>query len=162
MAAGDMHVFDEHLEALWNERHNEADTLKAALIQSNANGGLDPAETDADPTWGAGGTTNYAAAEVTETGNYTAGGVTLTSVTVTEAAGTVSLNATVPGGSPTWAQNASNPPDARTLVIYNDTDTNKACIAYMDLGADIDMTAGDLTVSFAGNVIYTSTTTAGT
>ena len=159
MAAGDMHVFDEHLLQMGNEQHdlNATDIIKLALVTNTS----PPVETSADPHWGGTGTTDLSLNEVTAGGNYVAGGITLTTPTYTEAAGTVTFDASDPA-SPTWAQNAGNPTDARWAVIYNNSDTRKGAICYIDLGAVIDMSAGDLTIAFGASGIYTSTTTAGT
>lgn len=159
MAAGDMHVFDDHLLQMGNEQHdlNASDTIKMALVTNTS----PPVETSADPHFGGTGTTDLSANEIAATGAYVAGGVTLANFSLTESAGTVTADADDPA-SPTWAQNGSSPTNARWAVIYNNTDTRKGCIAYIDLGAVIDMSAGDLTIAFGAGGIYTSTTTAGT
>lgn len=159
MAAGDMHVFDELLLQMGNEQHdlNATDVIKMALVTNTS----PPVETSPDPHWGGTGTTDLSANEVSAVGNYAAGGITLSSVVLTETGGTVTFDAADPA-SPTWAQHASNPQDARWAVIYNNSDARKGCLAFMDLGAVIDMQAGDLTLAFGANGIFTATTTAGT
>ena len=46
------------------------------------------------------------------------------------------------------AQNASNPTDARYAIIYNDTDANKRCVAWIDLGAVLNLTLGPFEFRF--------------
>ena len=84
--------------------------------------------------------------EVTPGGNYSAGGATLSNKTLGLAAGTVTFDNTV---DTSWTQHASNPTNARKMVIYKDTGVaaTSPVIAFGTLaGADIDMTAGDLTL----------------
>lgn len=149
MAAGDLSVFDEAKAYLIDGGWEAADNIKLALITS----AVTPTDADAVPAVGSGGTTNYT--EVTAGGAYTAGGETLDTLgnMVTEAAGTMTFDDT--GASVQWLQNASSPTNARYAVIYHDT-TNLA-IAWIDLGATIDMTAGDLTITWNASGIFTIT-----
>jgi hypothetical protein len=89
--------------------------------------------------------------EVGAAGTYTAGGTTLT-ISLTEAAGTVTFDAT---NNPTWAQNASNDIDAYWGLIYNATDLSNSAIAFLDLGGPVDMTAGDLTITWNASGLFT-------
>ena len=154
MAAGDFHIFDEFLEDVGLAIHQlETATIRLALV-TNA---TVPAENTADPRWGAGGSTNFSSTEVTPGGNYTTGGIDVTA-TYSEASGTATFDGTT---NPQWLQNGSNPTDARWAILYNDTSAGKECIGYGDLGATIDMSAGDLTWTWGAN-IFTVTSTAGT
>jgi hypothetical protein len=47
-----------------------------------------------------------------------------------------------------WAQHASNPTNARYVILYKDSGVaaTSALIAYADLGSTVDMSTGDLTV----------------
>jgi hypothetical protein len=138
MAAGQTHVsavFVSNmtltgLASLW-----ASDTIKAALITS----AVTPAIGDADPRWGAGGTTNYSTNEVTPGGNYVAGGFTLAGTTSTLASPTVSLNATSPIS---WAANASNPTNAAWVIFYDSTDAGKHVFGFMDLGGTVSLVSG--------------------
>ena len=116
------------------------DVLKCAIV-SNA---TVPATTTADPCWGGGGTTNFATNEQSG-GNFTAGGLVLSNVAVTNAAGVIHLDFDDPA---TWAVNASNPTTCFWGIIYSDTATNKNCIGYVDLGGTFDATTGDLTITW--------------
>jgi hypothetical protein len=148
MAQGDVTVFDAHLENVWDGGVHDfgatPNTLKCALIKSAANGGDDPDVADADPRWGAGGTTNFATAEVTAGGNYTAGGATMATPSASLATGVLQVDA---GDPATWSQNASNPTNARWAIVYDDTVAGKHAICFIDLGSDFDMTTGDLTIT---------------
>jgi len=129
MAAGDFTVFEEFLATISNLHDLDSDTIKLALITS----AVAPTAADATPALA-----DYT--EVTPGGNYTAGGTDV-NATFTEAAGT----STFDGDNVTWSQNASNPTDARYALVHDTTTVG--AIGWFDLGAVIDMTAGDLTVN---------------
>lgn len=152
MAQGDLTLFEETLVQYGEGASQidfESDSFKIGLIKSAANGGDDPAASDAVPAW-SGGTTNFSGSEVTAGGNYVAGGATIANPSWVEAAGT----ATFDGDDPAvWSQNASNPTDARWAIIYDDTTTIKSAIAFVDLGSDFNMTTGDLTITLAAGGI---------
>ena len=61
MAAGDTKWFLGFVERTWDADGGDfgatPNSVKCALIKSAANGGIDPSQTEADPCWGAGGTT---------------------------------------------------------------------------------------------------------
>lgn len=141
MAAGDVVVFDEAKLALLDGTHDlDTHSFKGFLI-TNA---VVPAAADATPA-----KADYT--EVTPGGTYSAGGSALT-VVLSEAAGTVTYDFST---NPSWAQNASNPTDAYYLVIYNDTNVGKEAIGFVDLGGPVDMTAGDLTVTWNASGLFT-------
>ncbi len=148
MAQGDVTVFNQAIYELgigdWNL---DTDTIKVALIDSTQT----PAATSSDPRWGAGGGTNFSTDEVTAGGNYTAGGEDI-SATWTGTSGTSTFDGT---DISAWTQNASNPTDARWAIIYDDTDSENKCIAYVDLGSVFDMTTGDLNVNWNASGIFT-------
>ena len=118
------------LSALW-----ASDTIKMAIVTNTS----PPAITDSDPRWGSGGSQNYSTNEVTPGGNYSAGGVTLTSPTSTLSGAVTSLNATSPI---TIAANASNPTGAYWAVFYDSTDAGKHVFGYMDLGGPLSLVPG--------------------
>jgi hypothetical protein len=140
MAINDVIIFDQFLLDTLTKKHDcSADTFKFGLVTSVTT----PATTTTDPRWGAGGTTNFDTNECTPGGNYTAEGITLTSVTCV-----------LSGGKAVWdsadftiAQNASNPTNARWGIIYNSTDAGKRTVLALDLGSVLDLTAGDLVVT---------------
>lgn len=161
MAAGDITWFRRALLDIGLEVHQlETDTLKLALIDSVTT----PSATTADPRWGAGGTTDFSARQVSPVGGtYTTGGATLQISAGGAGTQTWTLVSDVPtlrADAVTWAQNASNPTNARWGIIYNDTAAGKQCLAFVDLGSVRDLTAGALTVDWSGanNDILTITT----
>jgi len=150
MASGDMTVFDEALAYMIDGGWASADNIKIALITS----ALAPTSSDTTPIL-----TDYT--EVTPGGNYVgvtgAAGETLDTLAncVTEAAGVMTFDDT--GASVSWAQHASNPADARYGLILNASQASPQGIAFVDLGAVIDMTAGSLTITWGGSGIFTIT-----
>jgi hypothetical protein len=148
MAAGDIAFFEQFYVDVQEGVHDlETDTIKLALVTSSAT----LAVTDADPRWGAGGSTNLSTNEVTPGGNYSTGGATIANPSVT-----LSSNVGVfDGDDVSITQNASNPTNARRGVIYNDTAAGKNAIGFLDLGSDIDLSAGDFSVAWNASGIST-------
>lgn len=144
MAAGTVTVFQEAKAYMIDGGWGSADVIKIALITA----AVAPTAGDTTPALG-----DYT--QVTAGGNYTAGGETLDTLAnmVTQSAGTVTFDDT--GASVSWAQHASNPTNARYAIIYNDTNLTDAAIAFVDLGAAVDMTAGDLTITWNASGIFT-------
>lgn len=141
MAAGDITVFDQFGVDLGNKIMDlDGDTYKFALIDNT----LAPTDADAAPHFGGTGTTDESTNEVTPGGNYSAGGVTMGSLAFSNSGGTVSWNA----AKITIAQHASNPTNARYAVIYNDTDANKRCVCFADLGSVLDLSVGPFEFRF--------------
>lgn len=97
------------------------------------------AVTDSSPRWSGGGT-NYSANQVSG-GNVPSGGNTLASPTITGTATTLIDFADV-----TINQNGSNPPNVRRSIAYNNSDTSKRAWAFVDWGADQDLSAGNNTI----------------
>jgi hypothetical protein len=152
MAKGDIVNPAGFVLAMGQERHHlGSDAFKLALITSVTT----PSINDADPRWAAGGSVNFDTNECTAGGNYPAEGISLTSVSWT----IVSNIPTFRADDITIAQHASNPTNARWGIIYNNTDTNKGVVAFIDLGAVTDLTAGPTTFNFggAGTDIFTMT-----
>lgn len=143
MAAGDITAFYQFKVDLGNKIHDlDGDTWKFALITST----LAPTAADAAPHWGGTGTSDLSTNQVTPGGNYSTGGVTLTTMAFTNSSGTVSWKA----DKVSIAQHASNPTNARYGVIYNSTDTNKRAAVWIDLGSAINLTTGPFEFRFAG------------
>lgn len=144
MATGDIKWFSGALLELGKGTHNlSTATLKVGFVTS----AVTPAVSDTDPRWAAGGSVNFNASEVTGTsGNYTAEGVTLGSVTWTNVSNVPTLRA----ANISIAQHASNPTDARWGILYNDSATNKNALAFLDFGSSRDLTTGAFTFDFSG------------
>jgi hypothetical protein len=85
--------------------------------------------------------------EVVGTG-YSAGGESLTSVTLTQSGGTITFDA----DDVTWASSTIT---ARGAVIYDDSLVSDPLIAYIDFGADKSSSAGDFVLSFNASGIFT-------
>lgn len=139
MAAGDIIWFEQAYVDTDEALHDkELGTFKAALITSSTT----PAANDADPRFGAAGSTDLSTNECTPGGNYPSGGFTLSNPTVT-----------LVSGKSRWdfddisaAQDASNPTDARWMIVYN-TATGLRALFAIDLGADSDLTTGPFSVA---------------
>jgi len=87
-------------------------------------------------------------------GTYVADGTDLGTLAdlVTQSAGTMKFDSST---NPTWAQHASNDTDAYWAVVYNYTDAGKDALLFVDLGGPVDMTAGDLTITWDGAGLFT-------
>ncbi len=85
--------------------------------------------------------------EVVGTG-YSAGGESLTSVTLTQSGGTITFDA----DDVTWTSSTIT---ARGAVVYDDSLTNDPLIAYIDFGADKSSSSGDFVLSFNASGIFT-------
>lgn len=143
MAQGDVTVFDEAKAYMIDGGWEAADDIKCAVLDNT----VTPTAADATPALG-----DYT--EVGAAGTYVAGGTSLGTLgtLVTEAAGTMTFDSAT---NPTWAQDPSNDTDAFWGLIYNDTDVGKLAIAFVDLGGPVDMTAGDLTITWNASGIFT-------
>lgn len=150
MAAGDFTFFNTFRRDIGLEHHQlETDVVKLGLIDDS----VTPTAADADPRWGSGGSTDHSATEVTPGGNYPAEGPTVANNTYTFSSGT----ATFDGDNVSIAQHASNPTDARWGILYNDTDSGKRAIGFLDLGAVINLTLGPFSVTWNASGIFTMT-----
>lgn len=143
MARGDVTVFDEAKAYLIDGGWEAVDDIKVAILDNT----VAPTAGDTTPALG-----DYT--EVGAAGTYVAGGTSLGNLgtLVTEAAGTMTFDSAT---NPTWAQDPANDVDAHWALIYNDTDAGKLAIAFLDLGGPVDMSAGDLTITWDANGIFT-------
>ena len=143
MARGDLTVFNEAkakmLDGDWASTDNFYCMLITSAVVPSAST-LTPVKSDFT--------------EVTAGGNYSANGVNLgaLSALVAESGGTMTFDSST---NPSWAQNASNPTNAAYAIIYNFTDAANDCVAFVDLAGPIDMTAGDLTLTWNASGIFT-------
>lgn len=146
MAEGDVTTVNEFREDVGTGIHDlNTDAVKLGLITSATT----PTAATADPRWGAGGTTDWSTNEVTPGGNYTTGGPDITN-TYSETSGTATFDA----ADVSILENASNPTDARWGILYNDTSVGKEVIAFLDLGAVVDLSAGDFTITWNASGIF--------
>ena len=143
MARGDVTVFEEARAYLIDGGFEAADDIKVAVLDNTT----PPAAGDTTP----------ALADYTEVGTggtYVAGGTSLGTLgtLVTQTGGTVTFDSAT---NPTWAQDAANDVDAYWGLIYNDTDAGKRAIGFVDLGGPVDMSGGDLTITWSASGIFT-------
>jgi hypothetical protein len=146
MAAGDFFVFQQFYVDVQEGLHDlENDTIKFGIITD----AVTPAAGDADPRWGAGGSTNFATSQVTAGGNYASGGPVVGNPTVTLASGKGRFD----GDDISIAQDGSNPSNGRRAIVYNDTDSGKRAIGCFDLGT-VDLTAGPFSFAFNASGLH--------
>lgn len=143
MAAGDIFWFNQALVDLGNKIHDmDGDTLKLALITTATT----PAKTTAAPHYGGTGTTDMSTNAVGTATAWT-GPVTLASTSWSLTSNDVIFKA----DDVVIAQDASGFTNARWGIIFNDTDANKRCLGYIDLGSDRSIVSGSLTIDFQGS-----------
>jgi len=85
--------------------------------------------------------------EVVGTG-YSADGESLTSVTLTQSAGTITFDA----DDVTWTSSTIT---ARGAVVYDSSLLSEPLICYIDFGADKSSSSGDFVLSFNASGIFT-------
>ena len=143
MARGDLVVFEEAMAKMLDGDWASTDHFYCAICDNT----VAPTAATATPTLG-----DFT--EVGTSGTYVSGGTDLgaLSALVTEADGVVTFDSTT---NPTWAQNASNDNDAYWAIVYNYTDAAHDALCYVDLGGPVDMTAGDLTITWNGSGLFT-------
>ncbi len=144
MAQGDVVVFDQYLENIWDSGIHDFGGTPNSIFCAIVDNNIVPSTTTADPHWNGTGTTNLQANEQTG-GNYPANGRACASATATLNAGTLDVDF---GDPAVWSQNGSNPTTCFWGIIYDTTDANKKCIGYVDLGGTFDGTTGDLTITW--------------
>jgi len=145
MARGDVVVFEEAKAKMLDGDWASTDHFYCAICDNTAT----PTAAFATPTLG----------DFTQVGNggtYVTNGTDLGTLAdlVTEAAGVMTFDSAV---NPTWAQDAGNDADAFWGIIYNFTDAAKDALVFVDLGGPVDMTAGDLTITWNIAGIFTIT-----
>lgn len=146
MAAGDITFFDDAIGWLGTEVFQlNTDTLKLLYTEDE----VVLASTTAAPAYGEGLTVDLSDSEVSG-GSASAGGADITN-TYSESTGTGTLDAT----NVDLEQNASNPSAMRYAPVYSEEATNNEGLFFVDLGANIDGTAGDLAITWNGSGIAT-------
>jgi len=143
MARGDVTIFEEARATLIEGGWEAADVIKIAILDDTTT----PAADDAAPELG-----DYT--QVGSGGTYVAGGTSLGTLgdCVSETGGTVTFDSAT---NPTWAQDPGNDVDAYWGLIYNDTDASDLAIGFVDLGGPVDMSGGDLTITWNASGIFT-------
>ena len=148
MAQGDVTFFEEALAWLADGTFDlDGDnTIKCAILDNTTA----PTASDATPTL-----SDYT--QVGDGGQYVDGGEELT-CTWTESGGTVTFDSST---NPTWPQDPGNDTDAYWALVYqagSHNSTTDAGICFVDLGGAVDMTAGDLTITWNASGIFTIAT----
>ena len=145
MARGDVTIFNEAKAHMLDGGWEPTDVIKCAICDNTV------APTAATVTPSLNDFT-----EVGTAGSYVAGGTSLGDLgtCVTQAGGVMTFDSAT---NPSWAQNAANDVDAYWGIIYNDTDTGNLAIGFVDLGGPVDMSAGDLTITWNASGIFTIT-----
>ena len=145
MARGDFVLFEEFAENLGGGDHDfTVNTLKLGIVTNT----LTPLATVAAPTWA-----TYSANDVSALGGYVAGGITLTTVTYTEAAGVATLDA----DNVSLAQNAAGFTDGHWGILYNSTPVANPAIGFVDLGGPVSEAAGPIAINWNASGIFTVT-----
>jgi hypothetical protein len=150
VARNDWVTFEEFSYDIMKGVHGDLSsaTLKVGLINNDA---TVPSASTATPRWA-----DFSGNEVSGTG-YTAGGATLSGVTVAETGGVTTLDDT---GNVTWSQNGAGPTDVYWAVLYNDTATNDEAIGFLDMGGPVSLVDGDITITWNASGILTLSVTA--
>lgn len=144
MATGTVKWFDQALLDLGEKVHDlSSDTFKLGIVT-----GVTPAHTTADPRWGSGGTTNYSSSQVATGGTSYTGPQTLASVTWT----IVSNVPTFRAANITLNQDASGFTNGGYGIIYNDTDSGKRAIGFIELSSSnaLSLVAGQVIIDWSG------------
>lgn len=116
--------------------------VKLALVSASTTPNFD--DTAANSAYGAGA---YTSTEISGTG-YTAGGVVLTSTTLTGASGIATWDA----ADPSWT--SSTLTAVRGALAYMNNLTPKAAIILVDLGTSYATSAGTLSIQFSASGIF--------
>jgi len=145
MARGDVVVFEEAKAKMLDGDWASTDHIYCAIMDDT----VTPIAATATPVFG-----DFT--EVGVAGTYVANGTDLGTIAtlVAEAAGTMTFDSAI---NPTWAQDANNDVDAYWGILYNFTDAGKDALAFVDLGGPVDMSAGDLTITWNASGIFTIT-----
>lgn len=144
MATGNIKWFQQGILDLGNKIHNlSSDALQLGIVTTTTV----PTMATAAPHWGGTGTTNFATNQVGTGGGYT-GPIALASVTWTNVSGVLTLRAT----DVVIPQNASGFSNGAYGIIYNNTDTNKRAIGFIELSAagTLSIVSGSVTIDFQG------------
>lgn len=145
MAAGDFVFFEDFGRDEFAGNHSvPGDVLHMAFITNL----VTPAAADANPRFGVGSGVDYKGAEVNWVGNYAPDGITMLSVTVTKVGAGYRLD---------FAdfQVDANPASTdlgRWGILFNITQVNNMALGFLDLGADITVTAVPLLIQAPNGV----------
>lgn len=144
MAQGDIYIFNEARAKMLDGDWASTDHFYFALIQAAST----PTVDQTTPTW-----SDFSANEAAA-GNYTTNGIDLGDLAtlVTQSGGTMTFDSAT---NISIALNASHDTDVRWGIFYNFTDTAQDALGYLDLGANVDMTAVPLNIEWPTGGIFT-------
>lgn len=141
MARGSATCFEEYQKDAASGVHDlSVDTLRVGFVDNT----ITPAADDPTPRW-----SDYSANEVATTGNYTAGGETLTTVVLAMIAGVPTLTA----DDIVIAIHASGFDDAHFAILYNDIASNDEAVGFWDLDGPVSEQAGPVSIEFTAGVV---------
>lgn len=142
MAKGDAYLFNETmLRFIEGELDLSADTLKMVIVDDT----ITPATDDATPTY-----SDYSANEVTNAGNYVTGGITMTTVATAMASGIATLTA----DDVVISEHVSGFTDGYWGIVCDTTAAGTPALGFIDLGGPESEQAGDVSIEFAGGVVF--------
>lgn len=136
MATGDVTFFNEAKAYMLDGDWASTNDIKVAILDNTTT----PTAATATPALG-----DFT--EVGTAGSYTAGGTSIGTWAnlIAQSSGVVTFDSAT---NPSWSQNASNDTDAWWGLIYNDTLAGDPALAFVELGGPVDMSAGDLTITW--------------
>jgi hypothetical protein len=142
MSVGDIKWFSQALLNMGTKQFDLSnDTIKVGIVT----GVTTPSVDTPDPHWNGTGTTNFAANQVATGAAYT-GPISLTNKTWTLLIGGPHLRADIIN----IAQDASGFTNGAFAILYDDTDTKKRALGYMDLGGALSLVPGPTTIDWNG------------
>ncbi len=145
MATGTVKWFAQALHDICDKQHDlNSDDLRMGIVTT----AVVPAVNTAAPHWGGTGTTNFATNQVATAGTSYTGPVAL----ATEALALTATGVTFRADIVTLAQDASGFANGAWGIIYNNTDTNKRALGYVELsvGGSLSLVAGQVVIDWNG------------
>ena len=146
MAQGTLTLFEEFAKNIGDGSHDlDGDTLAVILITTL-------------PTAGAATPDRADFTECTNGGGYSTGGISLTGVSWTEAAGVATLDSTL---NPSWTASAGSPTNIVAALLVNNTHVgSNDAIGFIDMTVDagttpISLVVGNVTLTWNGSGIFT-------
>lgn len=142
MPRGSATLFQEAMLDMAKGVHGDlsAATIKLAICDDT----ITPAADDATPRW-----SDYSANEVSAAGNYVAGGITLTTVTVTMIGGICTLKA----DDVNIAMDASGFLDGYWAFVVNTTAAADQILGFIEMAGPVSEQAGDVDFEFPSGVV---------
>lgn len=145
MARGDIKWFAQALHDLGNKVHDlDGDDFRLGIINNSSA----PTINDSAPHWGGTGATNHASNQVSTAGTQYTGPIALATEQWQLVTGGAEFRIT---GDVTIAQDASAGfTNGYWGIVYNNSDANKRCLCYIDLGGPAGNKYGPLEIKWNG------------